>query len=69
MAFLNKMWRLLRDESGQDSVEYALLSLAVALASVVGVSNVAAGTQHAIVRADHIFTSAVSACLHHRTGG
>ena len=69
MATLYRIWFLLRDESGQDAVEYALISLAVALASVVGVYNVAAGTQHAIVRVDHVFTSVISACFHHRAGG
>lgn len=40
---MNLIWRLLKDEEGQDLVEYALLVAAIALFLVAGVQQFAQG--------------------------
>ena len=65
MTLLNRVWLFLREESGQDAVEYALLSLAIALGSVATAHSVASNMNRALVRTDRTFTAAIASCLHH----
>jgi Flp pilus assembly pilin Flp len=65
MSLLKRIWRLFSSESGQDTVEYALLSLAVALAAVAVTHSAAANMNRALVKTDRVFTTAIASCLHH----
>lgn len=41
------LWRLNREDSGQDLIEYALLAALIALAAVVGMNTVASDINNA----------------------
>ena len=65
MSLLSRVWRLLREESGQEAVEYALLSLAIALGSVAATHSVATSVNRALFKTDRSITVAIASCLHH----
>jgi pilus assembly protein Flp/PilA len=55
--------RLWSDESGQDLVEYALISALVGLASVTGVHGIAAVIAHSFNLVVNSFNNVVSAAV------
>ena len=60
MPTLARLWK---DESGQDLVEYALVSACIGLASVTGIHGIAAVISRSINVVVNRFTSVVSAAI------
>ncbi len=65
MALCNRIWLLLRSERGQGAVDYALLSMVVALAAVTAVHSLAANVNHAFLTTNRAVNSVIAACLGH----
>jgi pilus assembly protein Flp/PilA len=51
---------LLRDESGQDLIEYALVAALIALGAIAAMNNVATGISNAFSAVSSDLTSAVA---------
>ena len=51
---------LLRDESGQDLIEYALVAALIALGAIAAMNNVATGISNAFAAVSSDLTSAVA---------
>ena len=54
------MRQFLRDESGQDLIEYALVAALIALGAIAAMNNVATGISNAFSAVSSSLTSAVA---------
>jgi len=57
---LSNLMNLLRDESGQDLIEYALVAALIALGAIAAMNNVATGISNAFSAVSSDLTSAVA---------
>jgi pilus assembly protein Flp/PilA len=57
---LSTLMNLLRDESGQDLIEYALVAALIALGAIAAMNNVATGISNAFSAVSSDLTSAVA---------
>src|ERR1017187_219451 len=57
---LQQMRQFLRDESGQDLIEYALVAALIALGAIAAMNNVATGISNAFSAVSSSLTSAVA---------
>jgi pilus assembly protein Flp/PilA len=57
---LSTLMNLLRDESGQDLIEYALVAALIALGAIAAMNNVASGISNAFSAVSSDLTSAVA---------
>ena len=57
---LSTLMNLLRDESGQDLIEYALVAALIALGAIAAMNNVATGISNAFSAVSSDLTSAVT---------
>jgi pilus assembly protein Flp/PilA len=57
---LSTLMNLLRDESGQDLIEYALVAALIALGAIAAMNNVATGISNAFSAVSSNLTSAVA---------
>jgi len=58
---MKQLWRnLLRDDSGQDLIEYALVAAVLALAAVTGMSTLASNISNAFSAVGSKLSSAVA---------
>jgi len=65
MTFLNRVWRVLRDDSAQAASEYALVSMVIALAAVTAMHSFAVDMKHAFLIVNRVFAEAIQACGPH----
>ena len=56
---LSNLMNLLRDESGQDLIEYALVAALIALGAIAAMNSVATGISNAFSAVSSDLTSAV----------
>ena len=57
---LSTLMNLLRDESGQDLIEYALVAALIALGAIAAMNSVATGISNAFSAVSSDLTSAVA---------
>jgi pilus assembly protein Flp/PilA len=57
---LSTLMNLLRDESGQDLIEYALVAALIALGAIAAMNNVATGISNAFAAVSSDLNSAVA---------